>query len=64
MIFVVSFLVKALAAELANVRPVAQVDPHVGVEGGATIEGLAAGLTLVRLLRGVNDFVATKSGCL
>jgi hypothetical protein len=49
-VLVVALLVEALAAELADVGPVPEVDPHVGVEGGAAVEGLAAGVALVGLL--------------
>ena len=62
MVLVVSLLVEALPTELTHPRLVAVVDPHVGVEGGAPVEGLTTGHTLVWLLVGVNDLVPAQSG--
>ena len=59
-VLVVSLLVESLAAELADPRPVALVDPHVGVEGRTTVERLAAGSALVGLLVSVDDLVAAE----
>ena len=59
-ILVVSLLVESLAAELADPRPVALVDPHVGVEGRAAVERLPAGAALVGLLVSVDDLVAAE----
>ena len=36
--------------------------PHVGVEGGAPVEGLPAGLALVGLLVSVDYLVAAERG--
>lgn len=52
---------KALATEFADVRSIPQMDSHVGIEGGAAVKSLAAGLTFVWLLRCVDDFVSAKS---
>jgi len=60
MILVVALLVEALAAKLADVGPVAHVDPHVSVEGRAAVEGLAARAALVGFLWRVDDFVAAQ----
>ena len=51
MIFVISLLVKSFAAKFADVRSVTLMDPHVSVEGGASIKGLPASLALVRFFR-------------
>ena len=59
-VLVVPLLVEPLAAELAYPGPVPLVDPHVGVEGGASVEGLSARLALVRLLVRVDDLVAAE----
>ena len=56
-VLVVSLLVEALATELTDPGLVAVVDPHVGVEGGAPVEGLPTGHALVGLLVGVDDLV-------
>ena len=61
-VLVVSLLVEALATELTDPGLVAVVDPHVGVEGGAPVEGLPAGPALVRLLVGVDDLVPAEGG--
>ena len=61
-VLVVALLVEPLPAELADPGPVALVDPHVGVEGGAAVERLAAGAALVRLVVRVDDLVAAQSG--
>jgi len=61
MIFIVALLMKALATEFADVRSIPQMDSHVGIEGGAAVKSLAAGLTFVWLLRCVDDFVSAKS---
>jgi len=59
-ILVVAFLVETFAAELADVRPVPHVDPHVRVQRRAAVEGLSARTALVRLLRRVDDLVPAK----
>lgn len=59
-IFVVALLMKTLAAELADKRLEIGVDARVGVQGGAPVEGLAAGHALVRLLGSVDDFMSTE----
>ena len=61
-VLVVSLLVEALPTELTDPGLVAVVDPHVGVEGGAPVEGLPTGHALVWLLVGVNDLVPAQSG--
>lgn len=61
-VLVVSLLVEALATELTDPGLVAVVDPHVGVEGGAPVEGLPTGHALVWLLVGVDDLVSAQSG--
>ena len=60
-VFIVSLLVEALPAEFTDVRSISLVNPHVGVEGGASIEGLSAGRTLVRFFRSVNNFMSAQS---
>ena len=60
-VLVVPLLVETLPAELAHPGLVAVVDPHVGVEGGAPVEGLATGHALVWLLVGVDDLVPAQS---
>ena len=62
MVLVVSLLVEPLPTELAHPGLVPVVYPHVGVEGGAPVEGLTTGHTLVWLLVGVNDLVPAQSG--
>ena len=59
-VFVVALLVETLAAKFARPWPVAEMNSHVSVEGGAAVEGLSACLTFVRFVVGVNDFVAAK----
>ncbi len=59
-ILVVAFLVETFATELADVRTVPHVDPHVRVQRRAPVEGLAARPALVRLLRRVDDLVPAK----
>ena len=49
-VLVVALLMKPFAAELADIRPIAEMDSHVCVQGGAPVEGLPAGVALVRLL--------------
>ena len=61
-ILVVALLMEPLATVLTHPGFVAIMDPHVGVEGGASVEGLATGHALVRLLIGVDDFVSAESG--
>ena len=58
-VLVVPLLVEAFPAELTHPGLVAVVDPHVGVEGGAPVEGFPTGSTLVGLLVSVNDLVST-----
>ena len=60
-VLVVSLLVEALPTELTDPGLVAVVDPHVGVEGGAPVEGLPAGHALVGLLVSVDDLVSAQS---
>ena len=60
-VLVVSLLVEALPTELTDPGLVAVVDPHVGVEGGAPVEGLPTGHTLVWLLVGVDNLVSAQS---
>lgn len=60
-ILVVTLLVKALTAELADKRFKIGMYARVGIEGGATIESLAARHALVRLFSGVDDLVPAKS---
>ena len=59
-VLVVSLLVEALATELTDPGLVAVVDPHVGVEGGAPVEGLPTGHALVGLLVSVDDLVSAQ----
>lgn len=49
-IFVVALLMESFATELTHKWFVASMDAGVGVQGGRSIEGLAACLTFVRLL--------------
>ena len=60
-VLVVPLLVEAFPAELAHPGLVAVVDPHVGVEGGAPVEGLPTGHALVGLLVSVDDLVPAQS---
>ena len=60
MVLVVSLLVEPLPTELAHPGLVPVVYPHVGVEGGAPVERLPTGQTLVRLLVGVDDLVPAE----
>ena len=60
MVFVVTFLVEALATELAYPRLVPLVDAHVGIEGGAPVKGLVACGTFMGFFRSVDDLVPTK----
>ena len=60
MVLVVSLLVESLPTELADPGLVPVVYPHVGIEGGAPVEGLPTGQTLVRLLVGVDDLVPAQ----
>ena len=64
MILVVPFLVKPFAAILADEWLHPLMDPHVSVEGRRPVKGLSARATNVRLLRSVNDLVATQGRCL
>ena len=59
-IFIITFLVKAFAAEFAHVRFVAGVDAHVSVQCGRAVERLSASVTFVRLFVRVDDFVPTQ----
>ena len=59
-VLVVSLLMESLPTELTHPGLVAVVDPHVGVEGGAPVERLPTGQTLVRLLVGVDDLVPAE----
>ena len=49
-VFVVSFLVESLAAELTNEGLIASVNQHVSVKGRRAVESFATSLALVRLL--------------
>ena len=60
MVFVVAFLMKPFSTEFANVGPITLMNPHVGVEGGAPVEGFAASPAFVRFVRGVNDLVPAE----
>lgn len=60
-IFVVTLLMKALAAKLADKRLEIGMYACVGIKSGTTIEGLAACHALVRLFSGVDDLVSTES---
>lgn len=60
-VLIVALLMKPFAAEFADIRTIAEMDSHVRVQGGASVEGLSTGVALVRLLRRVNDLVAAKS---
>ena len=60
-VLVVPLLVEALSAELAHPGLVAVVDPHVGVEGRAPVEGFPTGPALVGLLVSVDDLVSAQS---
>jgi hypothetical protein len=60
-ILVVALLVEAFPAELARVRSVALVYPHMRVQRRAAVEGLSARLALVRLIVRVDDLVAAQS---
>lgn len=60
MVFVVAFLMESFAAEFTDVWPISLMDPHVGVQGGAPVEGLATGLAFVRFFGRVNDLVAAQ----
>lgn len=59
-ILVVSLLVEALAAELASKGLESRVDSRMRVESRAAVEGLATGMTGMRLLLGVDDFMPGK----
>lgn len=59
-VLVVTFLMEALAAELADKRLEIGMYARVGIEGRTTIEGLAARHALVRLFSGVDDLVSAK----
>ena len=61
-VLVVPLLVEAFPAELTDPGLVPVMDSHVGVEGGAPVEGFATGHALVGLLVGVNDLVPAQSG--
>lgn len=60
-ILVVSLLMEPLPAILAHERFVVGVDAPVRVQGRASVESFAAGRTLVRLLRRVDDLVPAQS---
>lgn len=60
-ILVVTLLMEPLAAVLAHERFVVGVDAPVRVQGRAPVESFAAGRTLVRLLRRVDDLVPAQS---
>ena len=60
-VFVVSLLVETFPAELADPGLVPVVYPHVGVEGGASVERLPTCHTLVWLLVGVDNLVSAQS---
>ena len=60
-VLVVSLLVESFPAELADPGLVPVVDSHVGVEGGAPVEGLPTGHALVGLLVSVDDLVPAQS---
>jgi len=64
MVLIVAFLVKPFAAILADEWLHALVNPHVGVKRRRAVKGLATRATNVRLLRSVDDLVATQRRCL
>lgn len=61
-IFVISLLVKAFPTVLTDKGFVPIVDPDMSVQSGAPIKRFSTGLTLVRFLGGVDDFMATEGG--
>ena len=60
-VLIISFLVEAFSAELADVRSISLVNPHVSIEGGASVKGLSASRTLVRFFRSVNNLMSAQS---
>ena len=60
-VLVIAFLMESFAAEFAYEGPKPLVNPHVGVQGGASVKSLAASLAFVRFLRCVNNFVTAQS---
>ena len=62
MILIISLLMKSLSTKLTHPGPVTLVDPHVGVQCGASVEGFTTSVAFVWLVIGVDDFVAAKSG--
>ena len=58
MVFVVSLLVEALAAELADIRFIAIVDPYMSVEGGRSVKGFSTSATFMWFLSCMYYFVS------
>lgn len=59
-VLVVSFLVEAFPAELADKRFVPCVDPHVSVERRTSVEGFPTLVAFVRLFLCVDDLVSAQ----
>lgn len=64
MVFVIAFLVEALAAVLAHEGLVARVDARMSVERRRPIERLTTGVTFVWLFTRVNNLMPTEGRCL
>ena len=58
------YLMKAFPTNFTHERFVASMDSHMSVEGGAAVECLLTYCAFVRLLVGVNYFVATQGASL
>jgi len=57
-IFVVAFLVKSLATNIADERLIAGVNSDVSVQGGRPIERFSTNVALVWLFFRMDDFVS------
>ena len=60
MVFIVAFLVEALATKFANERFVPHVDSHVRVQSRAPVKCLPAVLAFVRFFRGMDYLVSAQ----
>ena len=60
MVFVVTFLVKALAADIAHPRRVTEMYAHVRVQRGAAVKRFSARRALMRSCLRVDDLMTTQ----